>query len=395
LHSGVVAAAAADTQSFLTKEHTLLTNFNNAFTSLPTQLSGDADPARVNATARLLGETHAALNALAPDLKAENEPRVAQFDRKWQQYVSEVAGPVNNAFEQSVTAAEKLCAQLDYRSPVETAAQLTALSGAMKKVNGYEADFSNVIGLRSDLLQRASAAQARFDAYRRELKKLDDGIASLKQARTFADFTGAIGAMASSEFSSAPPAVAAQGIQSLNASEETVLRSLLNATNPATWAFIKKGKSPTLMPEVVMPVERTYLQQLNADPALSGDHEHYRFWLDSEKYEEWITAGALDGTLGWKKIPAWTVDANATNAVFWTTITAFLTANGNCPRANLFPGWKRSPSRKRPPRSRQRNLGMSGPAAALIASPCCSQWTPLEIRTKARRFAALTCFASW
>src|SRR6185312_7582091 len=93
-------------------------------------------------------------------LKAENEPRVAQFDRKWQQYLSEVAGPVNNAFEQSVVAAEKLCAQLDYRSPVETAAQLATLASAMKKVNGYEADFLNVIGLRSDLLQRSSAAQA-------------------------------------------------------------------------------------------------------------------------------------------------------------------------------------------------------------------------------------------
>jgi hypothetical protein len=316
LRSGAVAAAAADTESFLTKEHTLLTNFNNSLGSLPTQLSNDADPARVNTTARQLGQTHAALNALSPDLKAENEPRAAQFDRQWQQYLSEVAGPVNNAFEQSVVAAEKLCAHLDYRSSVETAAQLATLSGAMQTVNTYEADFTNVIGLRSDLLQRASAAQARFDAYRRELKKLDDGITSLKQARTFADFSSAITAMASSEFSSAPAAVAAIGIQSLSPSEEMVLRSLLNATNPATWAFIKKGKSPTLMPEVMMPVERTLLQQLNGDPALSGDHERYRFWLDSDKYEEWITAGALDGSLGWKRIPAWTVDADATNAVF-------------------------------------------------------------------------------
>jgi hypothetical protein len=318
LHSGAVSAAVADTESFLTKEHGLLTNFNNSFAGLPTQLSSDADAARVNAIARQLGQTHAALNALAPDLKTENEPRVAQFDRQWQQYLSEVAGPVNNAFEQFVTAAEKISARLDYRSPVETAAQLATLSGAMQKVNAYETDFNNVIGLRSDLLQRASATQARFDAYRRELKKLDDGIAALKQARTFADFSSAIAAMATSEFSSAPAAVAANGIQSLSASEEFVLRSLLNATNPATWAFIKKDKPPTTMPEAVMPVERTLLQQLNADPALSGDHERYRFWLDSNKSksEEWITAGPLDGSVGWKTIAAWTVDADATNAVF-------------------------------------------------------------------------------
>ncbi len=339
LHSGAVAAAAADTDSFLVKERGLLTNFNNSFAGLPTQLGGDADAARVKAVARQLGQTHAALNALAPDLKNENEPRVAQFDRQWQQYLSEVAGPLNNAFEQSVTAAEKLCARLDYRSPAETAAQLATLSGTMQKVNGYEADFTNVIGLRSDLLQRASAAQARFDAYRRELKKLDDGIASLKQARTFADFSSAITAMASSEFSSAPAAVAANGIQSLGASEEYVLRSLLNATNPATWAFIKKDKSPTMMPEAVMPVERTLLQQLNADPVLSADHERYRFWLDSDKSksEEWITAGSLDGSLGWKTIPAWTVDAGATNAVFSDHDYGFFAGQWKLsPRAPVF-----------------------------------------------------------
>ena len=50
-------------------------------------------------------------------------------------------------------------------------------------------------------------------------------------ARTFkfADFSAAISAMASSEFSSAPAAVAANGIQSLAPTEEFVLRSLLNA----------------------------------------------------------------------------------------------------------------------------------------------------------------------
>jgi hypothetical protein len=318
LHSGNVSAAVADTESFLAREHGLLTNFNQSFASLPTQLKGEADPARVNAIARQVAETHAALNALSPDLKTENEPRMAQFDRQWQQYLAEAAGPVNNAFEQSVTAAEKICARLDYRSPAETATQLTTLSGTVQTIRGFEADFANVMALRSDLIQRASAVQARFDAYRRELKKLDDGVASLKQARTFADFSAAINAISSSEFSSAPAAVAANGIQSLSPSEESVLRSLLNATNSATWAFIKKDKPPTLMPEAVMPVERTVFQQLNSDPALSGNHERYRFWLenDKSKHVDWITAGSLDGSLGWKKISAWTVDADATNAVF-------------------------------------------------------------------------------
>ena len=318
LRVGAVNVAVADAESFVAKEHGLLTNFESAFAKLPKQLSGEADATRVNAIGGQLAQTRAALNALSPDLKAENEPRVNAFETQWQQYLSEASVAVNGAFEQSVNAAEKQCEKLDYRSPAETAAQLAALSGAVQKIGDYEADFTNHLALRSDLLQRAAAVQARFNAYERELKKLDDGMASLKQARTFADFSAVLRSMGSSEFSSAPAAVAANAIQSLGASEESVLRSLLNATNPATWAFIKKAKPPTLIPEIAMPVERERFQQLTADPAINADHQRYRFWLDPAKTKnvEWITAGVLDGSLGWKKINAWTVTAEATNAVF-------------------------------------------------------------------------------
>jgi hypothetical protein len=272
----------------------------------------------VKAIAQKLADTHAALNALSPDLKAANEPRVTGFENQWQQYLAEAAADVNKTFEQSVVVAEKQAAQLDYRSPGETATHLNELSVTVHKINDYEADFTNYVALRSDLIQRASAAQARFDAYDRELKKLNNGMASLKTAHNFADFSAAISSMASSEFSSAPNAMAAQTVQSLGANDQVVLRSLLNATNAATWAFLKKGKPPTLMPELAMPVERTLFQQLNADPALNADHQRYRFWLESNKSKpiEWVTAGALDSSLGWKKILAWTVEANSTNAVF-------------------------------------------------------------------------------
>jgi hypothetical protein len=313
-----VNVAVADAESFVAREDAQLTNFNAAFAKLPAQLSGEADAKRVNAIGEELAATHAALNALSPDLKAENEPRMNAFENKWQQYLSEISVPVNNTFEQFVTSAEKQCAALDYRAPAETAAQLATLAGVVQKINSYEADFTNHIAMRSDLLQRAAAVQARFGAYQRELKKLDDGMASLKQARTFADFSAAISSMASSEFSSAPKAVAANAIQSLGISEEIVLRSLLNATNPATWSFIKKGKPPTLIPEIAMPAERSAFQQLNSDPALNANHQRYSFWLNPEKTKgvEWITVGVLDSSLGWKKIRAWTVVYDAPNVAF-------------------------------------------------------------------------------
>jgi hypothetical protein len=168
------------------------------------------------------------------------------------------------------------------------------------------------------LLQRADAVRTRFDAYNRELKKLDEGLAALQHSRTFGDFSAAIDSMASSEFSSAPAAAAAKAIQSLGTSEEIVLRSLLNATNPATWAYLKNAKAPYLVPKIAMPVEHSRFKELNDDPAVSANHQRYRFWLNPEKTKnvEWITAGVLDSSVGWKQIKAWEVSPGATNAVF-------------------------------------------------------------------------------
>ena len=319
LSSGSVNAAVASAESFVTKERGWLANFETAYGKLPTQLGGDPDAARVTAIADALTVTRTALNALAPDLKTENEPRVAAFEKQWQQFLSEGGAVVNGLFEQWMGSAEKQCAQLDYRAPVETAAtQIATLSGVMQKINDCEAGFTNHVSLRNDLLQRASIARAKFTTYDRELKKLDEGMTALAKARTFSDFSSAINLMASSEFSGAPAASAATFIQSLSVSEEAALRSLLGATNAATWAFIKKGKPSNLVPEIVMPAERALLQRINTDPAVSASHQHYQLWLDREgtKNVEWITAGSFENSQGWKQIKAWTPSAIATSATF-------------------------------------------------------------------------------
>ncbi|HEX4265986.1 MAG TPA: hypothetical protein VH597_16750 [Verrucomicrobiae bacterium] len=319
LHSGAVNVAVADADSFVAREHGLLDNFQNSFAKLPVHLSGEPDVARVTTIAGQLAQTRAALNALSPDLKAENEPRVSAFERQWQQVLSDAGVAVNGELDQWVSAAEKQCAELDYRESIQAAAaRLDTLADLMKKINDCEAGFTNYLTVRPDLLQRAAAAQMRFDAYDREWKKLDGGLVSLKQARTFADFSSAIKSITSSEFSSAPAATAANAVQSLGASEEMMLRSLLDATNAATWAFIKKAKSPKLIPQIAMPVERGLFKQLDEDPAVNADHQRYRFWLDpaGTKTVEWITAGVLDNSVGWKQIKAWVVSANDTNATF-------------------------------------------------------------------------------
>ncbi len=319
LSVGSVNAAVASAESFVTKERGLLANFEAAFAKLPTQLGSDPDAAWVNAISDQFVQTRTALNALAPDLKTENEPRVQAFEKQWQQFLSEGGVVVNGLFEQWITSAEKQSAQLDYRAPVETATtQIATLSGVIQKINDCEIGFTNHVSLRSDLLQRATAARTKFTAYDRELRKLDDGMAVLKTARTFNEFSSAISLIASSEFSSAPAASAATSIQSFGTSDEATLRSLLGATNAATWAFIKRGKPASLVPEIAMPAERAFFQRLNADPAVSANHQHYRLWLDREgtKNMEWITAGSFESSQGWKKIKAWTPSAAATSATF-------------------------------------------------------------------------------
>lgn len=319
LHSRVVNVAMADADTFVAREHGLLGNFENAFAKLPAHLANEADVSRVTAIAGQLAQTRAALNALSPDLKAENEPRLSAFERQWQQVLSDASVSVNGQLDKWVTSAEQQATQLDYRAPIETAsARLVSLGDVLKKINDEEAGFTNYVTVRPDLIQRAAAAQAHFDAYEHEFKKIDDGLASLKQARTLANFSSAINAMASSEFSDVPATIAANAVQSLGASEEGVLRSLLDATNAATWAFVKKAKSPKLIPQIAMPVERGLFKRLFEDPAVNADHQRYRFWLEANgtKTVEWITGGVLDNSVGWKQIKAWAISASDTNATF-------------------------------------------------------------------------------
>lgn len=314
-NAGTTAAA----ETFSASEHALLANFDAALAALPRQLTGEADAARLAGVAGQLAQARQALNALAPDLKTENEPRLQAFEKQWQNFLAERAGTVNGLLDQWVSAAEEKGGALDYRAPVETStAQMAALAGLLQKITGTESGFSNQLSLRGDLLQRAATVQAKFAAYDGELKKLDAGAAAIQKARTLKEFSDGINLIVSSEFTTSPAAAAASQVQSLNVTDETALRHLLGATNAGTWAFIGKTRSPRLVPEMVMPGERQIFQQLKKDPAVSASHQRYRLSLDPDgkNQVEWLTAGPFVASMGWKLIPAWTPSASAAGATF-------------------------------------------------------------------------------
>jgi hypothetical protein len=319
LSAARVNAAAASAETLLSREHALLKSFDAAFAKLPSRLDGEPDAARLNAISEQFAQTKATLDALAPDLRKENEPRVQAFEKQWQQYLSQCGATANGLLEQWTSSAENQCSQLDYRAPIETAvAQVSKLSVVIQKITVCEASLTNHISLRSDLLQRAGAARAKFTAYARELSKLDEGMAALQTARSLNDYSSAISLLASSEYSGAPVASAAISVQGLGPTEETTLRSLLGATNAAKWAFIRKGKPSNFVPEIAMPAERAFFRRLDGDPALGANHQLCRLWLDREgtKSVEWITTGSFEKTEGWKRIKAWTPSASATSATF-------------------------------------------------------------------------------
>lgn len=320
-HSEKIGSAntIATAETFSAKEHALLSNFEASVNKLPQQLTGAADATRLASVADQLAQTHLDLNALAPDLKTENEPRIQAFEKQWQNFLTERGAAVNGLFDQWVSSAEGKCGELDYRAPLEkTTAQIAALASLVQKITDTESGFTNHLNLRSDLLQRAATVRAKFTAYDGELQKLDEGTAAIRKAHTVKEFSEGINVIVSSEFSVSPAAAAASLVQSLNATDETALRNLLGSTNAGTWAFIGKTRTPRLVPEVVMPSERQIFQQLNNDPAVSAFHQRYRLSLDAEgkNLVEWITAGSFEPSMGWKKITAWTPSASATSATF-------------------------------------------------------------------------------
>jgi hypothetical protein len=218
-----------------------------------------------------------------------------------------------------VADGESQCSQLDYSMPLDKAgAQIAAVSNVLQSINSCESSYTNLVELRADLLQRAAALQSRHAAFASEFNKIIDGLAGLRAARTIDQFSAATKLLASSEFSSSPPVKSAAAIRTMDTSPETTLRLLLGMTNESTWAYLQKTSAPRFVPEIVMPAEKTILNSLNADPAVSGVHAHYRLWLDAQgsRTLEWITSGLLEETEGWTKIIAWSPYVGAATASF-------------------------------------------------------------------------------
>jgi len=91
------------------------------------------------------------------------------------------------------------------------------------------------------------------------LRKITEGMAGIAKSSRY---KRVFGSDRSSRFIGVfrlqPNVKAASTIQSLNPSQEAILRALLGATNASTWSYIQKAQNSDFVPEVMMPAERTF-----------------------------------------------------------------------------------------------------------------------------------------
>jgi len=316
---GSVGAAVAAADSFLAKERSFRVNYETAFAKLPVRLEEDADGAAVGTVADALREAKSAYEVLAADLKAEAEPKVSAFERRWKQFLLQRGVEIDALLQGAIESAEAEATRLDFRSRPEAAREhLASLSKQLEGIDRFESGFTNHVKLRSDLIQRAVSIRAKYRSYKGELQKIDDGLAALAKAQSPSDHASAVNLIASSEFSGAPEVAAAASVRSVDSSSERVLRSILGVTNSATWAFIKSARSTDLFPEIRMPAELDMRRRLIEDPAVNASHYRYRLWLSllNNLSEEWITAGSLLQSGTWSEVMAWTVSKDADAATF-------------------------------------------------------------------------------
>jgi len=307
LNSGNVNEAVAAAAAFLIKEQALLKNYEAAYARILKNFTGDPDAAQLADIADQLATVRNALNALAPDLKRENEPSFLAFESQWQKFLSQSSAAVNNLLGQWIAAAEQQCNVLDYQSSLEKSeTQLAAVAALIQKINNCESEYANQLSLSGDLLKRSNTVRAKLAAFDGEITYLDDNLAALAKAGTLKEFNQTVNLIAASDFSRSPAVMAASAVAALNLNDETTLRILLGLTNADTWACVKTG-TRRFIPETALPAERSILQQFNNDPAVSSNLHRYRFWLDPDGSQtlEWITVGTLDNTLGWKRIMSW------------------------------------------------------------------------------------------
>ena len=293
---------------FVKKERSLLQDFQQAFSSMPGKFEGEPTADQLTRTSDALATARGRLDALAPDLKSENEPKLLAVEKRWEDFLARSRMAVSSLAEGSVTTAEKGCVGLDYRLPPEQVkTQFLSLSNQIVRLTEFETKYTNHLALASELLRRLRAVREKYASFGREISKLDDALADLNKSHGFTNYSDAIETLASSQFS-ASFGEAARSMRELNPTPDNALRPLLCGDNPRVWNYFTTLAQSDFVPKSVLSAGRDLYHQLKSDPQISSAAYRYRFSLElgGQKPTEWITLGKMTGTgNGWTEILAY------------------------------------------------------------------------------------------
>ena len=127
----------------------------------------------------------------------------------------------------------------------KSTAQITALSGLVRKIIDCESELTNYLSLHGDLLERSITVRTRLAACDRGLRNSTMAWRHCTRPARVREFSESIDLIVSSGLSNSPPVAAASAVQSLDVSDETILRMLLRATNAGAWACL--GMEPDIL----------------------------------------------------------------------------------------------------------------------------------------------------
>ena len=268
-----VSAAAAEARKFVAHEHDLRHTFDQklqALADLAASESGD----KLNQVAVGRAECTQALEAVAPELQADCQSKLAAFEQRWQARLGALQPERKAQFSARLLQAEKISAERlnGTNDPVAVRAALfsvQSLVAELDRIRAHPAALDGGLVRRFYQLTNQVAFWSRAADQWDQLRAVAPG--------SIEEYTGWLGRRAQSPFASPEEVEAAKEITRLNLSQNSLLGPLLMPGYPSVWDSITNlpAADPSLKPEQPSAQERDAYLRLRDDKNLQDVYFYY------------------------------------------------------------------------------------------------------------------------
>ena len=306
-------SASAAAASAVARELALLAEFETAMGKLPEQLDAAATVDQFCDIAGKFQRADQAHHALAPDLLAETQPRVAGYRARLVARAGARLESLNQQLNDQVSASETAAAVLNDTPDLDRfraiiAEVLPAIDAASRKT----VELGSVAKMRPELGDRCQVLIERLRKDQASLGRLDNALAALARAEKTADLAAAVADLSTVEIRQSDYVRAAhksRAVMAMKEDPEILSRMLLVGTNASLAESVLKGESLDFIPKKLSYDVRKRFMELGRDYSINGRHYRTRLHRDEQltAYEDWITDGPLLNDNSWHTIQGWTV----------------------------------------------------------------------------------------